>query len=169
MTITHIVLHYSATYPDQDIGAAEIDVMHRQRGFKKIGYHYVIRWDGRVEQGRKETEVGAHVKGKNTGKLGICCIGGLERKTGPDVGVDNRTPEQIAATIRLVRELLQRYPGAKVVGHKDLAPTQCPGFDVASWWAKVNTPLPVPVPEPKPPAVGFLARLIAMFMKWNKP
>ena len=29
--VTHIVLHYSATYPDQDITAADIDKMHRAR------------------------------------------------------------------------------------------------------------------------------------------
>lgn len=144
--VKRIVLHYSATYPDQDLTAADIDAMHRKRGFARIGYHFFIRRDGTVERGRAENELGAHVAGHNTGSLGICCAGGIERATGPNVGVDNRTNAQKTATVTLVRELLARYPGATVLGHKDLGPTQCPGFDVRSWWADVNKPAPaVPV------------------------
>ena len=144
--ITHIVHHYSATYADQDIGVKEIDAMHRARGFKKVGYHYVIRRNGQIEAGRKETEIGAHVGNQNAGKIGICCIGGLDRATGPTVGVDNRTAAQKASQVQLTRDLLGRYPGALVVGHKDLAPTQCPAYDVAAWWRGVNAP-------PAPPAI----------------
>lgn len=140
MKVTHIVVHYSATYSDQNTTAADIDRMHRERGFDKIGYHYFIRRDGTVERGRKETEIGAHVGGQNTGKIGVCWAGGLERATGPNVGVDNRTPAQTNSLISLIKDLLTRYPGAKVVGHKDLAATQCPGFDVQKWWARTSTP-----------------------------
>ena len=136
--ITHIVVHYSATYSDQNITAADIDKMHKQRGFDRIGYHYFIRRDGTIEQGRKENELGAHVGGQNTGKIGICWAGGLERATGVNVGVDNRTPAQTASLIALIKDLLTRYPKAQVIGHKDLAATQCPGFDVRSWWKQVN-------------------------------
>ena len=122
--VTHIVLHYSATYADQDLTAKDIDAMHKARGWKMIGYHYVIRRGGMIEKGREENELGAHVGGQNSGKIGICCIGGLDRATGPNVGVDNRTPEQIKATVWLVKDLLKRYPGAQVVGPRDLAPTQ---------------------------------------------
>jgi N-acetylmuramoyl-L-alanine amidase len=54
------------------------------------------------------------------------------------------TPAQEQSLIRLVRDLLERYPQAKVVGHRDLAPTLCPGFDVIPWWAEVERP-PAPV------------------------
>lgn len=160
--ITHIVHHYSATYPDQDIGAAEIDLMHRARGFSSIGYHYVIRRDGTIERGRPESQVGAHVKGHNANSIGICCIGGLDRRTGPNVGVDNRTPAQKAAAARLTRELLGRHPNARVVGHRDLGPTQCPAFDVAKWWAEVSAPPSVidAVPPPPVPQVVKPARRI---------
>lgn len=153
--IKYIVLHYSATYPDQDLGVADIDRMHKARGWAGVGYHYVIKRDGTVQKGRPDTTVGAHVSGHNTGSLGICCIGGIERSTGPNVGVDNRTEAQKAATIRVVRDLLNQHPGAQVVGHRDLSPTQCPGFDVRNWWAAVNKPLPAetirtPGPAPTP-------------------
>lgn len=153
--VTHIVLHYSATYADQNITAADIDKMHKERGWKGIGYHWFIRRDGTVEEGRPESQVGAHVGGQNTGKIGICCAGGLDHATGPNKGADNRTRAQISAQIELIRNCLKRYPGAKVVGHRDLAPTQCPGFDVQAWWAQVQKkkqPTPAPV-KPDAPVV----------------
>lgn len=153
--VTHIVVHYSATYEDQNITAADIDKMHKNRGWKGIGYHYFIRRDGTLERGRPENEVGAHVGGQNSGKIGVCWAGGLNRKTGPNVGVDNRTDAQNETLIKLIRDLLKRYPGAQVVGHRDLAATQCPGFDVRSWWASVQkqkAPTPAPV-KPNSPVV----------------
>ena len=151
--ITHIVLHYSATYADQDITRDDIDKMHRARGWKMIGYHWFIRRDGTIEQGRPKMMVGAHVGGQNSGKIGICCAGGLDRATGPNVGIDNRTEAQKQAQVALIRDVLRRHPGAKVVGHRDLAATQCPGFDAARWWASVQhklRPEPSPVPGDAP-------------------
>jgi N-acetylmuramoyl-L-alanine amidase len=150
--ITHVVMHYSATYPEQDIGAAEIDKWHRDRGFARIGYHWVIRRDGSVEKGRDESHVGAHVRGMNTGKIGVCVVGGLDRATGPNVGVDNRTPAQIAAQIKLTRQILARHPGALVVGHRDLVATQCPAYDAAAWWQSVVSQPVTPKPVDDSPA-----------------
>lgn len=155
--IKYIVLHYSATYPDQDYGVADIRKMHLARGFNDVGYHYVLKRSGAVEKGRSEATVGAHVSGHNTGSLGICCIGGIERTTGPNVGVDNRTEAQKAATVKLVRELLAKHPGAQVVGHRDLGATQCPGFDVRSWWAAANSRPPVVDSAPEKPAPSLSA------------
>ena len=43
--INRIILHCSATRPTMDIGVEEITEWHKQRGFRTIGYHYVIRRD----------------------------------------------------------------------------------------------------------------------------
>lgn len=51
--IDSIIVHCSATKAGQDFTAADIDRWHRERGFNGIGYHYVIRLDGRLEKGRK--------------------------------------------------------------------------------------------------------------------
>jgi len=134
--ITHIVVHYSATFPEQDVTAAIIDGWHKKRGFKKIGYHYFYRRNGMEEVGRKEWETGAHVKGKNTGKIGLCFSGGLDKRTGPNVGVNNMTKEQEQALVSRIKTLKKKWPKAVVLGHRDLGQTQCPGFDVASWWKK---------------------------------
>lgn len=140
--IKYIVLHYSATYADQDLDVDDIRKMHLARGFNDVGYHYVIKRDGTVQKGRPDHVVGAHVAGHNTGSLGICCIGGLERATGPNKGVDNRTQAQKDATVLLVNDLLKKHPKAQVVGHRDLGATQCPGFDVRTWWASVKDGVP---------------------------
>lgn len=149
--VKYIVVHYSATYEDQDITAADIDRMHKTRGFDRIGYHYFIRRDGTLEVGRKENETGAHAKGYNSQAIGVCWAGGLNRATGVNKGVDNRTPAQTATLIRIIKDLLVRYPGATVIGHRDLpgASTQCPGFNVYAWWKGVkdssdNNVLPEP-------------------------
>lgn len=161
LPITHIVLHYSATYADQNLDIRDIDKMHKARGWKGVGYHYVIKRDGMIERGRKETEIGAHVGGQNTGKIGICLIGGLDRATGHNVGVDNRTDAQKASAKALITELLARYPGAKVLGHRDLAATQCPAYDAAAWWASVSKQA-TPTPQVTTPAGGgIIAQLIA--------
>ena len=47
-----IIIHCSATRAGQDFTAADIDRWHRQRGFRSIGYHFVVRLDGSIEPGR---------------------------------------------------------------------------------------------------------------------
>jgi len=84
--VKYLAVHCSATPTGRDIGAAELDAMHRQRGFLKIGYHYVIRLDGRVEKGRSDAEVGAHVEGHNSESIGICLVGGVDANLKPEAG-----------------------------------------------------------------------------------
>ena len=138
-----IVIHYSATPVESDFSAADIDKMHRARGFNEIGYHKYIRKSGLVEKGRDldqpgRFEQGAHSKGENGASIGICYEGGVYRSN-PNKGMDTRTPEQIDAMISVIDDLLDRYPNAKVVGHRDMpgAATQCPGFDATAWWDSV--------------------------------
>ena len=83
--IDAIVIHCSATRAGQDVKAADIDKQHKERGFKMIGYHYVIDLDGTIENGRPITMNGAHCNTKglsnkpyNSHSIGICLIGGLD-------------------------------------------------------------------------------------------
>lgn len=152
MKFDTIVIHYTATYPDQDIGAEEIDGMHKARGWSEIGYHKVIRLDGAVEDGRSLNKTGAHVKDQNMGKLGIVYVGGLIR--GEARGFDTRTKAQKSTMLSLTKEMIRTFPTIKrVVGHMDLAATQCPAFDVQQWWQEVSGGLyvkPKPVDTSKP-------------------
>lgn len=134
--VKYIVVHYTATPFERDFSAADIDAMHKRRGWSGIGYHFYIRKDGTVEEGRSLLERGAHVRGHNHHSIGICYEGGVYAND-VNTGVDTRTTEQRQAMAALIYKMLKRYPNAQVVGHRDMpgASTQCPGFDVAAWWA----------------------------------
>ena len=143
--VAYLVQHYSATPVEKDFTAADIDAMHKRRGFNEIGYHYFIRKNGIVETGRDLSqpgrfEQGAHSKGENDVSIGICLEGGV-RRVRPNEGFDSRTSAQIKAQIKLIRELLLRFPNAKVIGHRDMpfAATQCPGYNAGDWWETVKT------------------------------
>lgn len=147
--IRRIVIHCSATREGQDIDAATIKRWHLNQGWSDIGYHFIIRLDGTVERGRAEHLPGSHVKGFNTGSIGVVYVGGLDPQ---GKGKDTRTDAQKRSMAELVRALLTRYPGADVLGHRDLSPDkdgdgvierhewlkECPCFDARSWWAAVK-------------------------------
>jgi N-acetyl-anhydromuramyl-L-alanine amidase AmpD len=147
--IRYLVVHCAATPPARDIGVAEIRVMHKQRGFNDVGYHYVIRRDGRVEKGRADNVAGAHVQGFNSVSLGICLVGGVDAKGKPE---NNYTPAQFASLQELLLKLQAQHPRAEILGHRDLSPDKngdgkvspnewlkaCPCFDVRPWWARMK-------------------------------
>ena len=118
-TITHIIIHCSATHEGQEITIKTIDHWHRQRGYSRIGYHYVVMPDGKIEKGRDEAVTGAHCKGYNKASIGICYIGGLD-KNGKEK--DTRTPEQKESLKTLVADICSRYPITEIAGHRDYSP-----------------------------------------------
>lgn len=118
--IDKIIIHCSASKEGQDVTVEQIDKMHRQRGFSGIGYHFVIYRNGQVHDGRDINKVGAHTTGYNTGSIGICYIGGLD-KTGKKIK-DTRTLEQRNSLYQLVKKLMEMYPIKEVKGHRDYSP-----------------------------------------------
>lgn len=136
-----IVIHCSATPPNMDIGAKEIDRWHRAQGWLKIGYHYIIRRDGTVEVGRDVNEPGAHAQGFNERSIGICMVGGVamtdaKPTKGPwQAGAPeaNFTLQQWAALDTLVEQVQSMFPNAKVIGHREVSHKACPSFDVQAW------------------------------------
>lgn len=133
---THIVVHCSATKADQDVGVREIDRWHRQRGFLRVGYHFVIRRDGTVEFGRGQDEIGAHVEGHNRTSVGVCLVGGVNAN---DISKaeNNFTEAQFASLREVLTNLRRDYPSATIVGHRDMPGVKkaCPSFDVKEWVA----------------------------------
>lgn len=130
--ITKIIVHCSATPEGRDCTVADIDRWHRQRGWKGIGYHYVIYRDGSVHTGRNETEIGAHCAGHNTNSIGVCYIGGMTADN--KRAKDTRTPAQRKALRELVAKLQAKYPGATLHGHREFAAKACPSFNVKTDW-----------------------------------
>lgn len=142
--VKFIAIHCAATPATSDIGATEIDRWHRQRGFRTIGYHYVIRRDGTVEKGRDPTIPGAHERKINKVSLAVCLVGGSPPVGSPEhrkgLGENNYTPEQWHALAELVLELQAKHPEAEVLGHRDVPGVRkaCPSFDVKPWWEQVR-------------------------------
>lgn len=129
--INQLFVHCAATKPTQDIGAKEIREWHvKGNGWKDIGYHFVIRRNGVVEDGRPVEQAGAHVAGHNANSIGICLVGGIDAAGKPEA---NFTPEQWKALPRLLRVLKAQYPKATIHGHNEYAAKACPSFDVQKW------------------------------------
>lgn len=128
--INEIILHCSATKEGKEYHARHIDTWHRARGFAKIGYHYVITLDGKLEKGRALDEVGAHALGHNLNSIGICYIGGLDDCGNPK---DTRTNQQKFALSCLLTQLHARWPHARIIGHCEVAKKACPCFDVSEY------------------------------------
>lgn len=167
--INLIVIHCSATPngvslfegnfgdPEFTTPCEVIDRWHAKRGFRRslewrlrqnepllsIGYHFVVYTAGTIATGRHLDEVGAHVVGNNRRSIGVCMI-----------GTDAFTLAQWESLARNISLLRERYPGARIAGHRDLSPDQdsdglverwewlktCPGFDVAAWLKAGMTP-----------------------------
>lgn len=131
--VKYIAIHCSASQAKANLTVDDIRKMHLKRGMKDIGYHYVITRDGKVQQGRRLDQVGAHVMGFNSVSLGICMVGGIDSK---GKGEDNFTVDQYVALAELLIELKKTYPKAIVQGHRDFpnVAKECPCFDVKRWY-----------------------------------
>lgn len=126
--IDDIIVHCSATRAGQDWHAADIDAWHKDRGFRCIGYHFVVDLDGTIELGRPVSAIGAHCKqaGKNKTSIGVCYIGGLDEK---GKACDTRTPHQRHALENLLNQLCATHH-VPIHGHRDYCDyKKCPCFD----------------------------------------
>jgi len=115
--IDTLVIHYTAS---ADVSAATINKWHKARGWNSIGYHFVVRRNGKIERGRNLNIVGAHVENHNAGSVGIVLTGADNLDWYP-------AQAQLNTIKRLLRDIKKVYPIKKVYFHKDLAATSCPG------------------------------------------
>lgn len=85
------MVHCTSTRGGKDFKAKSIDRWHKEIGWERTGYHYVVLLDGMLEKGRPERKIGAHVKGHNVHSIGIVYIGGLDNEGKPK---DTHTRQQ---------------------------------------------------------------------------
>lgn len=148
--INEIIIHCSGTKDKVDIGAKEIKEYHTTppplgRGWKDIGYHYVIRLDGTVERGRLISKAGAHCFGHNSHSIGICYVGGLNQSGQP---ADTRTRAQKASLLKLITNLVKVYH-CDIHGHHDHNKAKdCPCFDAHKEYTNIYRRI-VGIPEIK--------------------
>jgi len=119
-----LVIHCSDTEDSRNLNSIDIHQMHLNFGWNGIGYHKIILRSGKIENGRPEYWVGAHVKGQNEVSLGVCLI-----------GRNNFTDKQFVSLEKILRKWKNSYPQAKIIGHCDTGNTKktCPNFDVKTW------------------------------------
>ena len=129
--IDTIILHCTATPAGREITIEEVDRWHRERGFRCVGYHFLVLLDGSVQTGRQLSEVGAHCRNHNLRSVGIAYVGGLNDKGKP---ADTRTKEQrkvLRALVEYVQDIVYRQQGTmpRVVTHHMLDKSKaCPCF-----------------------------------------
>lgn len=115
----YIVLHHAEAVK---CTAQDIHSWHRANGWTGIGYHFFVRKDGTIYRGRPINVVGAHVQGMNSCSIGICAEGDYHTK-------EKTMPQaQKKSIIELCQYLKKNYyPNAKIVGHKEIGDSNCPG------------------------------------------
>ncbi len=119
---TAIVLHHA------DANGCTVQDIHRwhlNNGWAGIGYHFYVRKDGSVYQGRPIDWVGAHAgssSGYNSKSIGICFEGKYH-------SLDKAMPDaQLKAGQELVSYCKSKYPSIKEVKkHSECTSTSCPG------------------------------------------
>lgn len=129
--IKYLTIHCAATPEGRDVKAATVNSWDIAK-FGQISYHFVVELDGSIKRGLRDDQVGAHVGGHNTGNIGICYVGGMDKDM--KKAKDTRTASQRDALRTLVATYRARYPGIIVRGHRDWPGVKkdCPSFDVAT-------------------------------------
>jgi hypothetical protein len=178
MKINWIILHHSGgteADPKADTSHhtfADIDNYHRSLGWGGCGYNYVIEKDGKLTQGRKDNEIGAHTIGYNDRSIGIVMCGNFD--------VTLPTQNQIDTLKVLVTSKMHEHhvPIDNVVPHRKFASKSCYGNLLSDNWIK-SLILPATFPsepctslkvelERKEEQIGVLQWLINSLIKFKK-
>ncbi|MCP4355506.1 MAG: N-acetylmuramoyl-L-alanine amidase [Proteobacteria bacterium] len=91
---------------------------HKSKGWRDIGYHFVIRQDGVIEIGRPLDKMGAHCRKHNKFSIGTCLI-----------GRSVFTDKQFESLKSLQKTLKVLFPEIEIIEHNKLNPNKtCPNF-----------------------------------------
>ena len=131
--IGRLTVHHTGA-DTRALGATDLQTVQRiehyhrdQLGWACIGYHFLIGADGTIYEGRPLALQGAHVRDANRGNLGVSLIGDCHSQT--------PSPQQLASLQYLLDHARRRYrlSPTDIFGHRDLAPTTCPGDQLYAW------------------------------------
>lgn len=125
--IKYIAVHCTATSQKTSISAIQ-SYWKNQLGWKMPGYHFIVLPDGTVVQLLPIEEVSNGVKGFNSVLINIAYLGGVDAKNNP---LDNRTPQQKATLLELLKKYKKQFTKAIIQGHRDFPNVKkaCPSFD----------------------------------------
>lgn len=111
-----IVLHHAEA---STCSIYDINQWHLNNGWAGCGYHYFIRKDGSIYTGRPENAIGAHCPGMNSHSISICAEGEYMNET--------MQQAQKQAIIELCQYIKNKYGIQRIIGHKEVYSTSCPG------------------------------------------
>ena len=131
-TIERIFVHCTAG--SQKTTVEDLKREFKAKGWKNPGYHYVVMPSGRVENILSEENVSNGVRGYNSTSINVAYIGGVD---GNGKAVDNRTKEQKKSLVSLLESLRDRYPKAKIMGHRDISPDKN-GNGIIDPWERIK-------------------------------
>jgi len=121
-TITHLVVHCTATPKNTTIASIR-RYWKEALGWKSVGYHKVIEANGNIVQLAPDSAITNGVAGHNSTSLHVSYIGGKD--------TDDRNIEQRQAIAAVLLGWLQKYPKARICGHRDFPGVNkaCPQFN----------------------------------------
>jgi len=126
--IKYIAVH--CTGGNQKATVADLVAEFRRKGWKAPGYHYVVLADGKIHQLLVTDKVSNGVKGFNSVTVNVAYTGGIDSN---GKSVDNRTPEQKASLLRLLKSLKEKFPQAIIKGHRDFSPDKNGNGKIDLW------------------------------------
>ncbi len=141
MKPTHIVVHHTVTPQTQELSRAvtSINASHQRRGFRKsrlgyfVGYHYLIAYNGNMQQCRQDNEVGFHCSAQNMNSksIGVSLLGNFMN--------DRLEGKQLESLVNLLTRLVREYkiPRANLGYHRMYGQTLCPGTDVINQFNQI--------------------------------
>ena len=138
--IKYIVIHCTATPSNTTVDSIKKYWKEKRGWGDTVGYHYIIKADGDVIQLLHESKNSNGVYAHNSESINVAYIGGIDKAAKPK---DTRTRSQENAMFDLIVALTEKYPCAKVMGHRDFpnVAKACPSFDVKTWLANYTPDL----------------------------
>lgn len=145
--INYLVVHCTAGNQKESLD--DLIKGFRDIGWKNNGYHIWIDGNGVRHNITPLENIANGVKNKNANSIHVSYAGGIDAKGKP---IDNRTDAQKEMLITVLKELKQKYPKAKILGHRDFSPDTnhngkvdriewikvCPCFDAILEYANIK-------------------------------
>lgn len=127
-----IIVHHTASNRDKTT-VAQVNNWHKARDFTLsslgyyVGYHYLILGSGDIVLTRRPEEIGSHILKQNDGKIGVCLTGNFD--------IETPSPAQLTSLQGVLERLKLAYniPDDKILGHRELVATICPGKELMRW------------------------------------
>ena len=130
--IKRIFVHCTAGSQRQTVAGLQAEF--KRKGWKNPGYHYVVLANGEIKQLLDDSKISNGVKGYNSTAVNVAYTGGIDAD---GKAVDNRTDAQKKSLRGLLKILRSRYPGAEILGHRDISP-DTNGNGIVDPWERIK-------------------------------